>query len=125
MFQLGGVIGKSVLFHFKGTGVYSSKNWENIPMDELPSLIGSNSKIISNHPDFIWLQTGIKAKHTRFINEDNNQFKSRTEQVNTLIWFNQTDREKIVLPVENYAEKVKGVIHENPAYVIFELDTTK
>jgi hypothetical protein len=125
LFQLGGVIGKSVIFHFKGTGVYSSKKWEDIPMNELQTLIGTNAKIISNHPDFIWLQTGIKAKHAQFIKEDPNQFKSRTEQANTLIWFYQTDREKIVLPIENYAEKIKSVIHENPAYVIFELDTAK
>jgi hypothetical protein len=125
LFQLGGVIGKSVIFHFKGTGVYSSKKWEDIPMNELQTLIGTNAKIISNHPDFIWLQTGIKAKHAQFINEDSNQFKSRTEQANTLIWFYQTDREKIVLPIENYAEKIKSVIYENPAYVIFELDTAK
>jgi hypothetical protein len=125
LFQLGGVIGKSILFHFKGTGVYSSKYWENIPMNELTTAISTDAKIISNHPDYIWLRTGIKAKHARFINEDSSQFKSRTAQANTLVWFNQTDREKIVLPLENYAEKIKAVIHENPAYVIFELDPTK
>ncbi len=125
LFQLGGVIGKSVIFHFKGTGVYSSKNWQNIAINELQKQMSSDTKIISNHPDFIWLKTGIKAQHAQFMEESIIEFEKRSHQANTLIWFNESDREKIVLPLENYSNNIKGIIYENPDYVVFELKTQK
>ncbi|MFY8022085.1 MAG: hypothetical protein ACOVP1_12840 [Bacteroidia bacterium] len=125
LLQLGGIIGKSLIFHSKGTGVYSSQKWEKIQLADLNLFLSSQQKIISNHPDFIWLKTGFKCEHAQFVNESEQKFNERAGNAKYIVWLNETDRSSILEPIQSYASRIKSVVHENNEYVIFELKPTK
>ena len=125
LFQLGGVIGKSLVFRSNGTGVYSSKKWEKIELKDLNIYLPLNKKIISNHPDYIWLKTGIPCEHAQFINESKENFNKRAANAQLLVWLNETDRGAILQPLQSYSAQIESVLHENNEYVIFELNSSK
>jgi hypothetical protein len=125
LFQLGGIIGKSIKFNHNGTGVYSTKKWESVHLIGLTTHFKQNEKIISNHPDLIWLKTGIEAEHAQFLNETNEEFSKRAGDAKIIIWLHETDRDKILQPLSFYSNSIKKVVEENNEYVIFNIENQK